>query len=169
MKETLNVNIGSVAFTIDEDACRVLRNYLDDIRKRLPENDAETMEDIERRIAEIFRERVASPMRVVTLDTVQAAMAQMGAPEEFGPGGADKSRDDAADAGPEPAARRLYRSRSNRMIAGICGGIGEFFDADPTVIRLVSVLLAIFGGLSFWVYVVLWIVIPNQPGEAARR
>ena len=70
MKETVNVNIGSQAFTLDEDAYRVLRNYLEDIRSRLPEYDTETMGDIEARIAEIFREIVSSPMRVITLDTV---------------------------------------------------------------------------------------------------
>ena len=80
MKETVNVNIGSQAFTLDEDAYRVLRSYLDDIRSRLPEYDTETMGDIEVRIAEIFREIVSSPMRVITLDTVRAAMYQMGAP-----------------------------------------------------------------------------------------
>ena len=46
MKETVNVNIGSQAFTLDEDAYRVLRNYLEDIRSRLPEYDTETMGDI---------------------------------------------------------------------------------------------------------------------------
>lgn len=66
MKETVNVNIGSQAFTLDEDAYRVLRNYLEDIRSRLPEYDTETMGDIEARIAEIFREIVSSPMRVIT-------------------------------------------------------------------------------------------------------
>ena len=80
MKETVNVNIGSQAFTLDEDAYRVLRSYLDDIRSRLPEYDTETMGDIEVRIAEIFREIVSSPMRVITLDTVRAAMHQRGHP-----------------------------------------------------------------------------------------
>ena len=80
MKETVNVNIGSQAFTLDEDAYRVLRNYLEDIRSRLPEYDTETMGDIEARIAEIFREIVSSPMRVITLDTVRQTMNRMGSP-----------------------------------------------------------------------------------------
>lgn len=84
MKETVNVNIGSVAFTLDEDAYLLLNGYFDDIRSRLPEGDSETMADIERRVAEIFRERVSSPMRVITLETVRATMAQMGSPSDFG-------------------------------------------------------------------------------------
>ena len=55
MKETVNVNIGSVAFILDEDAYRVLGSYFDDIRRRLPEGDAETMGDIEARVAEIWQ------------------------------------------------------------------------------------------------------------------
>ena len=84
MKETVNVNIGSQAFTLDEDAYRVLRNYLEDIRSRLPEYDTETMGDIESRIAEIFREIVSSPMRVITLDTVRQTMNRMGSPADSG-------------------------------------------------------------------------------------
>lgn len=80
MKETVTVNIGSEVFILDNDACRALQNYLDDVRSRLPEEDGETMDDIEIRIAEIFRERVCSPMRVVTLDLVRSTIARLGAP-----------------------------------------------------------------------------------------
>lgn len=67
MKETVNVNIASQAFTLDDDAYAVLRRYLDDIRRRLPQEDNNTMEDVEARIADIFRERLSSPMMVVSL------------------------------------------------------------------------------------------------------
>jgi phage shock protein C len=60
-------------------------------------------------------------------------------------------------------ARKLYRSRGNKMIAGICGGLAEYFDADPTVVRLIMALLVLAGGLSLWVYLVAWIIIPEQP------
>ena len=76
MKETINANIGSLAFTLDRDAYEELKAYFADIRRRLPEGDTETLDDIERRMAEIFREKVNTPMRVVTLDIVQAAIAQ---------------------------------------------------------------------------------------------
>ena len=146
MKETVNVNIGSQAFTLDEDAYRVLRSYLDDIRSRLPEYDTETMGDIEVRIAEIFREIVSSPMRVITLDTVRAAMHQMGAPSDFGERRGNAAPQEEEDA--EPETRKLYRSRTDRSIAGICGGLAAYFGADPTMIRLLTLLLILFGGLS---------------------
>ena len=166
MKETVNVNIGSVAFTLDEDACRLLKGYFDDIRKRLPEDENETMADIEARVAEIFRERVVSPMRVISIDVVRATMAQMGAPSDFGEPRNPEPEDDGPhpDPGdPQGPSRKLYRSRTERSIAGICGGLGEFFNADPTMIRLLMLLLILFGGLSLWAYVILWIVIPEAP------
>ena len=84
MKETVNVNIASQAFTLDDDAYAVLRRYLDDIRRRLPQEDNNTMEDVEARIADIFRERLSSPMMVVSLASVQYAMEQLGQPDDFG-------------------------------------------------------------------------------------
>lgn len=170
MKETVNVNIGSVAFILDEDAYRELRSYFDDILGRLPADDAETMGDIEARVAEIFREKVSSPMRVITLDTVRATMAQMGSPAEFGePHGAAGAgtvhKDATAGETPQAAPRKLYRSRTDRSIAGICGGLGEFFDADPTLIRLLMLLLILLGGLSIWAYIILWIIIPEEPAR----
>lgn len=170
MKETVNVNIGSVAFTLDEDAYRVLGSYFDEIRQRLPEGDTETMADIEARVAEIFGERVASPMRVITLDVVRATMDQMGSPACFGEPRSTAQQtawqQPTPNASPAEAPRRkLYRSRTDRSIAGICGGLGEYFDADPTLIRLLMLLLILFGGLSIWAYIILWIIIPEEPAR----
>ena len=141
MKETISVNLASQAFTFDKDAYRRLKEYLDAIRRRLPAGDPEILNDVEARLAEIFRSRISSPMMVVTLQMVQGAMAQMGDPSEFG----------------------LYRSRTNRSIAGVCGGIAEFFGIDSTILRLITLFLILFGGLSLWVYIILWIVIPSEP------
>ena len=59
---------------------------------------------------------------------------------------------------------RLERSRTNRVIGGVCGGLGEYLDIDPTFIRVAMVILG-FGGLGFLIYIVLLILMP-QPGEA---
>lgn len=157
MKETVNANIGSVAFTIDRDAYRVLKSYLEDIRKRLPVGDAETMDDIERGLAEIFSEKVTSNMQVITLDMARGAMARMGTPADFGEQHASEQAPLEAQ-----APRKLYRSCSDRSIAGICGGLAEYFDIDVTLLRVITLLAIFFGGLSIWVYIILWIVIPEQ-------
>lgn len=59
--------------------------------------------------------------------------------------------------------KQLYRSCKNRIIGGVCGGLGEYFDLDPVLIRLVFVLLAIPGGVGLWVYIVAWLIIPQDP------
>jgi phage shock protein C len=58
--------------------------------------------------------------------------------------------------------KRLYRSESNRMIAGVCGGLGEFFGIDATLVRLVFVLFAFFGGGGIIAYLVMWLLVPTQ-------
>ena len=59
--------------------------------------------------------------------------------------------------------KRLYRSRKNRVIAGVCGGIGEYLNVDPVLIRLIAVFLLFVGGGSLIAYIVCIFVIPDQP------
>lgn len=58
--------------------------------------------------------------------------------------------------------KRLYRSRENRMIAGICGGLGEYFEIDPTFIRLLWILAIFVMGGGILAYLIAWIVIPKK-------
>lgn len=60
-------------------------------------------------------------------------------------------------------ANKLYRSRSQKIIAGVCGGIGEYFEVDPTLIRLILVVLFFVGFSGILAYFVAWIVIPPEP------
>ena len=59
--------------------------------------------------------------------------------------------------------KRLYRSRTNSTIAGVCGGLGEYFNIDPTFIRIVAVLLIFADGVGIWGYLIAWIVMPKRP------
>lgn len=62
--------------------------------------------------------------------------------------------------------RKLYRSATDKKVAGVCGGLAEYFGAaDVTWIRLIAALLILLGGLSFWVYIICWIVIPQGPAR----
>jgi phage shock protein PspC (stress-responsive transcriptional regulator) len=61
---------------------------------------------------------------------------------------------------------RLYRSTTDRKIAGVCGGLAEYFDIDPVLVRAVFVALALIGGLGLLLYVLLWIAVPRQPRQA---
>jgi phage shock protein PspC (stress-responsive transcriptional regulator) len=61
----------------------------------------------------------------------------------------------------ENTTKKLYRSRNDRMISGVCAGIGEYFGVDPTLVRLAFVLMALLGGPGIILYFILWIIIPN--------
>lgn len=62
--------------------------------------------------------------------------------------------------------KRLYRSKKDRKIAGVCGGIAEYFDIDPVIVRAIAVILLIPGGLPGLVpYIVLWFIVPEKPSK----
>lgn len=60
-------------------------------------------------------------------------------------------------------AQKLYRSRQDRVIAGVCGGIANYFDIDPVLIRLIWIVLTMLGGCGLIGYIVAWIIIPKEP------
>ena len=59
--------------------------------------------------------------------------------------------------------KRLYRSRTDRKIAGICGGLGQYFGVDPVIFRIVWLLLLLGLGAGLVVYLILWLIIPTEP------
>jgi phage shock protein C len=59
--------------------------------------------------------------------------------------------------------RKLYRSRTDRTIAGVCGGLAEYFGLDSTVVRLVFVIMFLLGGHGLLVYLILWVLMPEKP------
>ena len=58
--------------------------------------------------------------------------------------------------------KKLYRSKSDRMIAGVCGGLGEYLNVDPVWLRLFFVILLFATGFGFWAYLIMWIIIPEE-------
>ena len=60
-------------------------------------------------------------------------------------------------------AKRLYRSRTERRISGVCGGLADYFNVDPSLVRLLFVLGLLLVGGTFWAYIIMMIVIPEEP------
>jgi phage shock protein C len=66
--------------------------------------------------------------------------------------------------------KKLYRSRDNRMIAGVCGGLAEYFNIDPVIMRIIFFILLLPGGLpGLLPYIVLWIVVPEKPLDSSQN
>lgn len=161
MKETINVNLAQQAFTMDKDAYVTLTSYLDDIGRRLPADDTDTLPDIEARIAEIFRERVPSPMMVITYTTVLATMQQIGNAEMFGEANRPLNDAEQPHVG-KKSTRRFVRSIDDKAIAGVCGGIAEYFGIDSTLVRIIFVVGVIAGFSTGLLYFILWLVTEKQ-------
>lgn len=156
MKKTLNVNIGSVAFVIDEDAYFILKRYLEDVESRFePGEQEETLNDVEMRIADIFLENLSSPRQVVSAELVRRAISIIGRAEEFG--------EPKRGSEPEADLRRLKRSRKDRVIGGVCGGLAEYFGIDVVLVRILMLILVLFFSAGLWIYIILWIVLPSEP------
>ena len=62
--------------------------------------------------------------------------------------------------------RKLYRSRTNRQVAGVCGGLAEYFNLDATLVRILFVVLAMLGGSGIVLYLAMWIIVPREPSAA---
>ena len=65
--------------------------------------------------------------------------------------------------------KKLKRSENEKMIAGVCGGLGEYLGIDPTIVRLIFVLLVLTGSLGLWLYLIMWIVVPSEGGRAVAK
>ena len=59
--------------------------------------------------------------------------------------------------------KRLYRSRADTMLGGVCAGLAKYFDLDPTVVRLIFVLLFLLAGHGLLIYLIMWLVVPPEP------
>ncbi|MGD0951529.1 MAG: PspC domain-containing protein [Methanotrichaceae archaeon] len=59
--------------------------------------------------------------------------------------------------------KKFYRSRKNRVIAGICGGLAEYFCIDPIIVRLITLILVLSAGGGLLAYIIAWIVVPGEP------
>ncbi|HKL16884.1 MAG TPA: PspC domain-containing protein [Patescibacteria group bacterium] len=64
------------------------------------------------------------------------------------------------------ADKKLYRSNEDKIIAGVCGGLGVYFDVDPLLIRLIFILSGLFGGTGILIYVLFWILVPKEKEES---
>ncbi|EJX09757.1 phage shock protein C, PspC [gut metagenome] len=183
MKKTLTVNLGGTVFNIDEDAYRLLDNYLCNLKlhfKKLEGAD-EIVDDIERRISELFAEKLTDGLQVITIADVEEVIARMGKPEEMEEDGMENEASYSAkeNAAPHVEAsenqehrkipRRFYRNPDDKMLGGVAGGIAAYFGWDVTVVRLTFIILLLCGAqFMLPVYLICWIVVPEAKTAAER-
>ena len=163
MKKTTTVNIGGVLFQIDEDAYQVLEQYLSRIESSYynTSEGKDVLKDIENRLAELLQGRTQSGSKIIVVTDVNWAISTLGRPEDIG--GPRKSGESTSWQQPNyenKTTRRLYRYPENRVIGGVCSGLGAYFDIDPVLLRVAFVVL-LFVGFGFLAYLILWIAVPK--------
>ncbi len=172
MKKTVSVNINGISFHIDEDAFDLLHRYLKRVKSKFGDQYGgdEIIAGIEGRIAEIFHERQKTQGQVISIEDVRDAISQLGEPAQMSDD--EQSQGNAYEKdnpdGDEKTSRRLFRDPDNKYIGGVCSGLAAYFDIDPTVVRLLFVVLIIAAGSTLWAYLILWIVIPKARTTAER-
>ncbi len=163
MKTTITVNLSGMLFNIEEEAFKLLKKYLDRITGYFKDqNEAkEILNDIESRIAELLRERLSKTREVVTIEDVEYIISVLGEPEEIGAAGEEETNSNSNSSANSYSSRRMYRDPDNKVLGGVCGGIGAYFHVDPVIIRVVFVLAFLGFGFGIVIYIILWIVIPE--------
>lgn len=171
MNKTIIININGIVFHIEEDAYEVLKAYMTDVKRHFM-NSADSLEittDIENRIAEMFNELLAGENKQVIVEQdVNTVIGQMGTVADF-----EKSEQDTepsfADTYYSGAnTRRLFRDADDRIFAGVCAGIANYFDVQVVWIRLAFALTFFFAGTGVLLYIILWIVVPKAVTRADR-
>lgn len=158
MKKTLNINIKGIIFHLDEDAYTKLNNYLEEIKAHFnnKKGNEEIINDIENRIVELFQQKLNDKKQVIVIEDVDEVIKIMGHPADFD----EDSEEDLTSGVIQKNKKRLFRDIDDRMLGGVCSGLGAYFNIDATLVRIIFLLALFLAGGSLLVYVVLWIVIP---------
>ena len=175
MKKVININFQGRVVPIEETAYELLKQYIESLRKYFINEDGrdEIINDIESRIAELFSERLKKGVTCITDEDVNNVIAGMGRPEDFEAEGAESSTTPAQPktysnqesysgytyTTSTPGRGRLYRNADDKILGGVCSGLANYLGIDPVVMRIIFVILI---GALFWVYVLLWIIVPSK-------
>ncbi len=190
MKKTTTINLGQSIFHIDEDAYEQLRQYLDSLRNHFKNEEGadEILEDIEIRMSDLFKEHTRYGLEVVTIKEVDEVIGVMGHPEDFEKDGLatepstenstsentteakqpEKSEEEILNTPYEKGPKRLFRDPDNQVLGGVSSGIGHYLNVDATIVRILFVVFAFLWGSSVFLYLLMWIVVPEAKTTAQK-
>lgn len=170
MKKTITINISGSVFHIEDDAFDQLQGYLQQLNQYFSAQDGgqEILQDIESRIAELLQEKIKEGKEAITSEWVNEVIVRMGKPEDFGDQ-EESASSTRTEMKSERSKKRLYRDDENRVLGGVCSGLGVYLNIDPVFIRILFVLLVFVGvGISAIIYLILWIVVPKAKTTSQR-
>lgn len=172
MNKTVTINLGGIIFHIEEDAFLSLSKYLSTIKSYFKDSEGkdEIMTDIENRIAEMLSEKVSKGKQAILMGDVEEVIANMGKPEDFAgePATEETKEEQASQPSSANTRKRIFRDPDEKILGGVCAGIGKYFGFDPLWLRLAWVLLVFLAGTGFLIYLILWIIIPKAKTIAEK-
>ncbi|NPA37204.1 MAG: PspC domain-containing protein [Chlorobi bacterium] len=173
MNKTININLGGFAFQIEEDAYELLDSYLNKIRLNLGDNTEteEIINDIEARIAELFRTEVKPGTEAVTIDSVKEIIRLVGEPDEFVPEhentqNAEDKRNPTGTQGYVHNQKSLFRDIERKIFGGVCSGLALYMNTDPVILRILFAVITYFWFPFVFIYLLLWIAMPKPKTPA---
>ncbi len=172
MEKVININFQGRVIPIEETAYNHLKQYTDSLRRHFAneESGEEIINDIENRIAELLTARLKQGAACINSADMNAVIDNIGRIEDLmAADGEEESREKnsnknskAENQAPRPDNSRLFRNADDKIIAGVCSGIAARLNMDPVIVRILFVFL--FGAL-FWIYILLWLIVPMQSIE----
>lgn len=160
MNTTVNINLGGMAFIINEDAYKCLQQYIHSFEEKY--DDKEIAKDIESRLAELFIEYLSKLGRqVIEMADVERAIEQIGEPSA-------EYQSETTTTQPKKK-RKFYRDTLNGLIGGVSSGIAAYAGIDTAIVRIVWILLFILcNPIAALIYVLMWIIIPDAKTPTQR-
>lgn len=175
MKKVININFQGRIILIEEDAYEQLKNYVESLRQYFvnEEGKEEIINDIENRIAELFTEKLKSgPSNFITEEAVAGIISSIGRPEEFDTdnvelGSTSSTRENSTySSTPVEPRGSLFRNENDKMLGGVCSGIGAYLRIDTTIIRILFALFTLGAfGTGLVLYIILWAILPSKIQE----
>jgi phage shock protein PspC (stress-responsive transcriptional regulator) len=174
MNKVININFQGRVIPIEEPAYEELKKYIDSLRSYFAneEGKEEIINDIENRIAELFSEKLKAGQSFISEAHVAAIIASMGRPEQFdeisfeaqteSSSSTEKETSQQYQYDPSPRGS-LFRNANDKMLGGVCSGIGAYLKIDTTLVRVLFAMLA-FGafGTGLVLYIILWAILPSR-------
>lgn len=167
MNKTININLASTFFHIDESAYNLLQSYLNKLEKAFKNTQGkeEILRDIEVRIAELFQERKKHPDYVINEKDINEVIDILGQPEDF----EVEESQETSKGQTHTASKKLFRDPDDRYIGGVASGLGYYFGIDTTWIRILWLIFGFFSlGTITFIYIILWILIPEAVTTADK-
>jgi len=143
MKKIISVHLAETMFQFEEDAYTYLNSVLSGQWKK---------QELEAQVAEKLQNKLHAGKSVITFPDVVDALYQLGF-----------SASEYQATSETLKGKKLYRQLNDKILGGVCAGLAEYFEIDTVLCRVLFVIALFMGLMGFWVYLILWIVIPKAP------